>query len=63
MNVAVFDAIKSVADGTFAGGIYVGTLENDGVGIAEVAGSSAELNGELEQIKADIISGTVKVGE
>lgn len=63
MDVAVFDAIQAVADGTFAGGIYVGTLENDGVGIADVAGASDELKGELEQLQADIISGTVTVGE
>jgi basic membrane protein A len=63
MDVAVFDAIQSVADGTFAGGAYVGTLENDGVGIAEVAGASAELTAELEQLREDIISGAVTVGE
>ena len=34
MDVAVFNAIKAVADGTFKGGTYVGTLKDDGVGIA-----------------------------
>jgi basic membrane protein A and related proteins len=63
MNVAVFDAVQAVADGTFEGGVYVGTLENDGIGIADVAGASDELNAELEQLKADIIAGTVQVGE
>jgi basic membrane protein A len=63
MDVAVFDTIKAVSDGTFKGGVYVGTLENDGVGIAGVAGATEELNGELEQLKTDIIAGTVKVGE
>ena len=61
MNVAVFAATKQAVDGSFAGGLYVGTLENGGVGIAPVAGASAELNAELEQLKADIISGAVKV--
>jgi len=63
MNVAVFDATKAVVEGTFAGGVYSGTLENDGVGLAEVSGASDELNAELEQLKADIISGAVKVSE
>ena len=63
MDVAVFDAAQAVADGTFAGGAYLGTLENDGVGIAGVAGASDELNAELEQLREDIISGTVTVGE
>ena len=35
MDVAVFDTIKSVMDGTFKGGTnYVGTLANNGVSIA-----------------------------
>jgi len=63
MDVAVFDAAKAVSEGTFAGGIYVGTLENDGVGIADVSGASAELGAELEQLKADLIAGTVQVGQ
>lgn len=63
MDVAVFDAIQAVADGSFAGGAYVGTLENDGVGIADVAGATEELTAELDQLRTDIISGTVTVGE
>ena len=63
MNVAVFDATKAVVDGTFKGGIYSGTLANNGVGLAAVSGASDELKGELEKLQADIISGTVKVGE
>ena len=34
MDVAVFNAIKAVADGSFTGGTYTGTLKDDGVGIA-----------------------------
>ncbi|NUQ84589.1 MAG: BMP family ABC transporter substrate-binding protein [Anaerolineales bacterium] len=62
MDVAVFDAIKAAKEGTFKGGIYVGTLANDGVGIASVKGASAELNATLEQLRNDIISGAIKVG-
>jgi basic membrane protein A len=61
MHVAVFDATKAAVEGTFAGGIYVGTLSNNGVGIAPVAGASAELTAALDQLKADIIAGTVSV--
>jgi basic membrane protein A len=60
---AVYDAAKAVADGSFAGGVYLGTLENEGVGLAEVSGAAAELAGELEQLKADIIAGTVTLPE
>jgi basic membrane protein A len=60
---AVFDAAQSVADGSFAGGVYLGTLENDGVGLAEVSGAASELTAELDQLKADIISGAVTLPE
>jgi basic membrane protein A len=61
MNVAVFNATKSAVDGTFKGGVYSGTLSDNGVGLAPVAGASAELNAALEKLKADIISGAVMV--
>lgn len=61
MDVAVFDAIKSAIDGTFKGGTYVGTLSNDGVGIATVAGASSDLTSELDTIKAALIDGSLTV--
>lgn len=63
MDVAIFDAIKADIEGTFQGGVYVGTLENGGVGLAPVAGASNTLNTELDMIKMLITFGTVKVGE
>ena len=63
MNVAVFEAVKEAKEGTFKGGIFIGTLANDGVGIATVKGASAELNAKLEQLKSDIISGAIKVSQ
>lgn len=62
MNVAVFEAVKAAKDGTFKGGIYTGTLSNNGIGIAPVKGASADLNSTLEKLKNDIISGAIKVG-
>jgi len=65
MDVAVFEAAKAVANGTFSGGTYVGTLKNDGVGIApfhEYASEvSADMSAELDSIKADLIAGTLTV--
>jgi len=61
VNVAVYDATKAAVDGTFKSGVYVGTLANNGVGLAAVSGASAELNAALDKIKADIISGAVSV--
>jgi basic membrane protein A len=61
VNVAVYDATKAAVDGTFKGGAYVGTLANGGVGLAAVSGASADLTAALDKLKADIISGAVKV--
>lgn len=59
MNVAVFDTIKAVQDGTFAGGVYVGTLANNGVGLATVNGASDELNAQLDAVRQGIIDGSI----
>ena len=61
MDVAVFNATKSAVDGTFKGGVYTGTLADNGVGLAPVAGASSELTAALDKLKQDIISGAVKV--
>lgn len=64
MDVAVFTAAQNVANGSFAGGVYIGTLENGGVGIASFnqldSMVSSELKAELEEVKAAIIAGTIK---
>jgi len=59
MNIAVFDAVKAAQDGTFAGGVYVGTLANNGVGLAEVNGASDELKAGLDAVRQGIIDGTI----
>ncbi|KPL84789.1 membrane protein [Thermanaerothrix daxensis] len=62
MDNAVFAAIEQVLNGTFKGGVYVGTLENEGVGIADFPAGviSDQLKAELDQVKADIIAGKIK---
>lgn len=63
MDVAVYDATKSVVEGNFAGGNYLGTLENEGVGLGPVADVvPAELLEKIETLKAGIISGEIEVG-
>jgi phosphate/phosphite/phosphonate ABC transporter binding protein len=63
MDVTTFNVIKSAMDGTFKGGVTLGTLENGGVGLAPFHDLDsvvpAELKTELAQIKADIIAGKV----
>jgi basic membrane protein A len=64
MDVAVFNTVQQVLDGTFQGGLYIGTLENDGVGLAPFHQLdhlvSGEVKAELEAIKADIIAGNIQ---
>jgi basic membrane protein A len=65
MDVAVLDAIKAAKDGTFANAAYVGTLENDGTGLAPFhdfdSKVPADLKAEIDKIKADILSGAIKI--
>lgn len=63
LDVTVFDAIKQAVEGSFTPGTFTGTLENDGVGLSGFGGFESQLpagtTDELEQIKADIIAGTI----
>jgi basic membrane protein A len=65
MDIAVDQTMASVVDGTYAGGLYVGTLENGGVGIAPYHDFDSEVPQELkdkiEELKAGIIDGSVSV--
>jgi basic membrane protein A len=67
MDEAVFAAAKSVAEGTFKGGAYLGTLKNNGVGIAAFhnydSKVSSALKTELDQIKAALIAGNISVSK
>jgi basic membrane protein A and related proteins len=63
MDNATFDLIRSVKDGTFGGGLYVGTLANDGVGISPFhdfdGAVPADVKAELEELRAAIIAGQI----
>ncbi len=65
MDVAVFDTIKAAKDGSFSSDPFVGTLENEGTGLSPFhdfdAKVPAEMKTELDALKADIISGKIKI--
>jgi basic membrane protein A and related proteins len=67
MNVAVFDTIEAALNDEFEGGLYTGTLENGGVGIAPYNEFDSqvpdELKTEVEDIQEQIISGEIAVGQ
>ena len=64
MKAGVADVVKAAAAKKFDNSAYVGTLANDGVGLAPFHTFQDKvdptLQGELDAIKADIISGKIK---
>jgi len=65
MDVAVQDAIESVVDNKFDNSQFIGTLENGGTSLAPFhdfdSKVPADVKSELDQIKADIISGKITI--
>jgi basic membrane protein A len=65
MDVAVQTAIKSAVDNKFQGGTYVGTLQNDGVGIAPFHELDSQvpqkLKDDVNTIKQGIVNGSISV--
>lgn len=65
MKPATNDVVTQAAKGKFDSTPYVGTLKNDGVGIAPFHDFESKvdsgLQGELDKIKAGIIDGSIKV--
>jgi basic membrane protein A len=65
IDVAVLETIKKNAGGDLGGENFLGTLANGGVRLSPFhdldSQVSAELKGELDQLKEDIASGTVTI--
>jgi basic membrane protein A len=64
MDVAVHDTALAAADDSFEGGTYLGTLENDGVGIAPFNEFEDEVPQEvkdrIEELREEIIAGEIE---
>jgi basic membrane protein A and related proteins len=67
MDNAVKASVQAAADGSFKGGVYVGTLANEGVALAPFhdfdAAVSAELKAAISDLATKISGGTVKVAD
>jgi basic membrane protein A and related proteins len=65
MDVAVFDTVESAVNEQFEGGLYVGTLENEGVGLAPFHDFDGEVPPEvqdrIEELREGIIAGEISV--
>jgi len=65
MKISTYEAITAAGNDEFDAEAYVGTLENDGVGLAPYHNFESKVSdtvaGELDEIKAGIIDGSIKV--
>ena len=63
MDVTTQQAIQMAMDGSFTGGVVVGTLENTGVDLAPYheldSMVSSELKAELDTIRQGIVDGSI----
>ena len=65
VDVAVYNYLKSVADGSVKSGISTGTLQNGGVGLARFhdwdSKIPAELKAQIQKASDGIQDGSIKV--
>ncbi len=61
VDVAVYETIKAQVEGTFAGGYLTFDLARDGVGYSTSGGFVDDIASQLEDLKAQIIDGTITV--
>ena len=59
-DVSVTQTSNAIANNLFSGGYHVGTLKTGEVGLSSTNKLPAEIQAELERIKAEIISGKIK---
>lgn len=66
MDSTVTQVIEMAMEGSFEGGLIVGTLENEGVGLAGYGAFEDsvpdDLRAEIEAVRAGIIDGSIEVG-
>jgi basic membrane protein A and related proteins len=65
VDVATTTAIKSAADGSFSNELYIGTLANEGVGLAPFHEQEDDIDPEvvsaIEDLKAQFIDGSLSI--
>ena len=66
VDVAVYEYLKSVKDGTSKGGIVTANLTNGGVGLAPFhdwdSKIPADVKAKIAEAKAGLIDGSIKTG-
>jgi basic membrane protein A len=59
MDVAVFLTTRSVLDGSYEGGIFVGNLDNNGVGLAPFNNLESMVSDDVKDALPDLIRGII----
>jgi basic membrane protein A len=60
VDVAVFNAIKSVQDNSYKGGAdIVASLQSNGVGIGKISAAGQKYAGQVKEIQAQILDGSI----
>jgi len=59
-DVSVMIASDAIADGSFAGGYHIGTLETGEVGLSSIQGVTPELQTAIKRITMEIILGKIR---
>jgi basic membrane protein A len=61
VDVAVFDAIKRVQDGTFKGGTdVIATVENGGVGLGQIGPAGTKYEDQIKDVTDQLAAGDIK---
>jgi basic membrane protein A len=63
VDVAVFETIRDVNEGDFAGGVRVFDLAANGVGYSTTGGHIDDIVDQLEDFKQQIVDGEIEVPE
>jgi basic membrane protein A len=65
VDVVVYDVVKQVLDGSFAGGLHGFGLKEEGIGYVSEGPHAAmmpdEVRSQVDAIRAQVIAGTIRV--
>ena len=61
VDVAVFDTVKAVQDGSFQAGDTIFDLKVDGVGVGKTNAEGAKYSAEVDKAKQGILDGSITV--
>jgi basic membrane protein A len=61
VDVAVYDTIKAVNEGTFKGGLQVFNLKNGGIDYSTTGGKIDDIKAKIDDFKKQIIDGKITV--